>query len=418
MCVKNVVRRSGAFLSALVLCFSLTVPALADETLLSGTAGITYAGLAGTLSSGSWGLGSSTVNISSGSSLGGCSPYSYFGMNGAKGAFGWKSLALSSDLYPEGATSGVYLSCYYTGGGSYASSQNKAPAASDFTLQVKSSSTGAYSTLPVDVTLYAPSNSASSMSDGATISSRFANSVVDPYSSVILFNGSAGSNAPAWYMVPVTGSFNSSGTCAFHYFFVSSFRVVSTATNAELDSLESMASEIAAQSQILSQFYGDIVAVCNQIYQRLGDLQAAQEEANALFSSVISLLNTTNSKLSAINTAMSTYFELVLKSLENESLSIQDCIDDAELRLETYLKPIVDYFTELEETTGESASSLPSHKTDLNKWSSDSTGIDADAQTGLAAVLPILSAFSFIFSVLGIFIGLGVFMLIIRKGLS
>ena len=179
-----------------------------------------------------------------------------------------------------------------------------------------------------------------------------------------------------------------------------------------------MASNIAEQNQILSQFYGDIVAVCNQIYSRLGDLQAAQEEANALFANVIKLLNTTNGKLEAINMAMSTYFELLINQLKQEGIDTRTAIADAEARLELYLKPMIDYFNELEEQTGESASTLPQHKTDIDGFNNDGFGIEADGQTGLTAILPIFTAFSFILSVLGIFVGLGVLKIIIKKGLS
>ena len=147
-------------------------------------------------------------------------------------------------------------------------------------------------------------------------------------------------------------------------------------------------------------------------------MQQTQEEANALLSSLISLLNTTNSKISSLNQAMSTYFELVLKSLANESLSIQDCIDDAEARLELYLKPMIDYFVELEEQTGESAATLPQHKTDIDGFDNQGYGIDGDGQAGLAALLPIFGSFSWIFSVIAIFIGVGIINLLVKKGMS
>ena len=199
---------------------------------------------------------------------------------------------------------------------------------------------------------------------------------------------------------------------------VTNFRVVSSSSNAELDALESMADAIASQNQILSQFYGDIVAICNQIYQRLGDLQAAQEEANALFSNVIKLLNTTNGKLDAINMAMSTYFELLINQLKQEGIDTRTAIADAEARLEAYLKPMIDYFNELEEQTGESAATLPKHKTDIDGFDNQGYGIDADGQAGVAALVPILSAFGWIWSVIALFIGVGVIHILVKKGIG
>lgn len=404
MCIF--LKRFGAFVAALVLCFSLTVFASADS-VLSGSANFEFryrsgAGpywyvpdIGGTVSSG--GSLNRAIENSSGSNV---------------VSAGWRSLSLSSALVPSESQLGVYLSSFYYS--SNAGSQSKVPSKSDFAIRYTDSSTGVGSTLPVSsVSLFEPSSSANSKSDGVTVVARLTNSVSSPVSNVSIYNGSfsADYNAPAWF-------FALTATGDGVHLNVTSFRVVSTSSSAELDALESMASEIANQSQILSQFYGDIVAVCNQIYQRLGDLQAAQEEANALFANVIKLLNTTNGKLEAINMAMSTYFELLINQLKQEGIDTRTAIVDAEARLEVYLKPMIDYFNELEEQSGESASTLPKHKTDIDGFNNEGFGIEADGQTGLTAILPIFTAFSFILSVLGIFVGLGVLKIIIKKGLS
>ena len=409
MCMYNALKRCGAFVAALVLCFALSVPALAAESVLSGNATVTFGFRQS--SGSSWqtktqdGSGS-PWSISSGVSNIPGSPYNVYDYN----ALALKSLTLSDSLVPSGGISSLYLSFYYYAT-STASSQNHAPSASDFSLRFRDTSTNSYSSSPVTVSLFAPATDVVSASDGVTVKARYTNSPSSPIDSVILYNGSSDSSTPSFFFQSVSGS----GSYAI---MVTSFRVVSTASNAELDALEGMASEIANQSQILSQFYGDIVAVCNQIYQRLGDLQAAQEEANALFANVIKLLNTTNGKLEAINMAMSTYFELLINQLKQEGIDTRTAIADAEARLELYLKPMIDYFNELEVQTGESASTLPQHKTDIDGFNNDGFGIEADGQTGLTAILPIFTAFSFILSVLGIFVGLGVLKIIIKKGLS
>lgn len=407
MCTKSFFRSFGAFVAALILCFSLTVFASA-ESVLSGSAQLDLR--YGSESSSYWSAPEGTYSVSSGGSfnadiVGNDSAYNVVGA-------GWRSLTLSSALVPSESQLGVYLSSFYYS--SNAGSQSKVPSKPDFSIRYTDSSTGVGSTLPVSsVSLFEPSSSANSKSDGVTVVARLTNSVSTPISNVSLYNGSfsSSSNVPAWrFVLTQTGD----GV----HLNVTSFRVVSTSSSAELDALESMASEIANQSQILSQFYGDIVAVCNQIYQRLGDLQVAQEEANALFANVIKLLNTTNGKLEAINMAMSTYFELLINQLKQEGIDTRTAIADAEARLELYLKPMIDYFNELEEQTGESASTLPQHKQDIDGFNNDGFGIDSDGQTGLTAILPIFTAFSFILSVLGIFVGLGVLKIIIKKGLS
>lgn len=200
---------------------------------------------------------------------------------------------------------------------------------------------------------------------------------------------------------------------------ITSFRVITTsAPSGELLELENIAALIAQTNSILTAMYGDILAVCNSIYERTGSILEAQQKTNELFASIIPVLNSLNTNVANIYSTLTTYFDLVLKAIDNQTVTLDQSIKDAEKALETYLKPMIDYFNQLQETTGESASTLPGHKADLDGFASDSNGIDDDAVSGLASLLPVFSAFSFVFSVLGIFVGLGIFLLIIRKGLS
>lgn len=404
MCTKSFFRRFGAFVAALVLCFALSVPALADQ-VITGSAGFDYSLYSGSWSSsGLGGLPSGTgrdFELVSSASASRAGWYRYYPK--------FTSPSEILDTSSEG-TYGIYISCYYASNAG--AKQNHVPSRSDFSLVYTSSSIGFPSSYPVQsVRLFAPSSSYSSLSDGVTVMARFIQSKSDQITAWSVYNGS--DNFPSWTFDSISGNFTQSV-----YLCVTNARIVLTSSNAELDALENMASAISVQSQILSQFYGDIVAVCNQIYKRLGDLQAAQEESNLLFSNVISLLNTTNGKIEAINMAMSTYFELLLNQLMQEGIDIRTAIADAEARLELYLKPMIDYFNELEQQTGESASTLPQHKQDIEGFNNDGFGIVSDGQTGLTAILPIFTAFSFILSVLGIFVGLGVLKIIIKKGLS
>lgn len=406
MCITNALKRCGAFVAALVLCFALCVPALADEVLTGNSIFDTAALIDGSPSYASNNLPSDSAN----------KDFSIYNVC-SRGAF--RRLQLGNVSIPSDSSAGIYLSFCY--GSMLGASQSKVPTRSDFGLQFYNTSSGSTSLVPVSsVSLFEPNITWNSKSDGVSIVVRVENSLGSPKSYFILYAlDSTGSveGFPAFYFAPVSGNFEGSGSnrCIVYVF---SYRVVSAASNAELDALEGMASNIAAQNQILSQFYGDIVAVCNQIYNRLGDLQAAQEEANRLFSNVISLLNTTNGKIEAINMAMSTYFELLINQLKQEGIDTRTAISDAEARLELYLKPMIDYFNELEEQTGESSATLPQHKQDIDGFNNEGFGIEADGQTGLTAILPIFTAFSFILSVLGIFVGLGVLKIIIKKGLS
>lgn len=398
MCAKSSFKSFAAFVAALVLCFVLCFPALADDVSTSSFP-FTFVSTSSSFSQ----------NVQSG-----ITSFSVPFASPSDGvAFGY--LTVPPDSVSLSGSIGIYFSFFY-----YSSStgarQNKVPTANDFKLYGYDLG-GTQNLGSVSLKKFNPLFSYASMSDGVSLVGRINASSGNPLDKGINFaNGGWNSlwSDRNFTFLPVSGQFPSNDAGVY----VTSFRVVSSGVSADLDALEDMASQIANQSQILSQFYGDIVAVCNQIYLRLGDLQLAQEESNALFSNVISILNNTNGKLDAINMAMSTYFELLINQLKQEGIDIRTAIADAEARLELYLKPMIDYFNELEEQTGESASTLPQHKTDIDGFNNEGFGIDSDGQTGLSAILPIFTAFSFILSVLGIFVGLGVLKTIIKKGLS
>lgn len=408
MCAKLTrfvsLRRFCAFLSALILCFSLSVPALADDVLNSSfnlflcdtsTTGFSNS-FSESVPSGTSSMSVSFPNVSSGVS--------------------WSIVSLNSSDVSSIGSVGVYLSFFYYSV-STAARQNHVPSASDYAIYTYDIG-GAQQIGTVSIKTFWPSSSYVSMSDGVSVVGRINGSAGSPLrlDSLNLNNGgySYAWNSNRFSFVPVSGDFpaNDAGMR------ITSFRVVTSGSSEALDAIEDMASNIAAQNQILSQFYGDIVAVCNQIYQRLGDLQAAQEEANRLFSNVISLLNTTNGKLEAINMAMSTYFELLINQLKQEGIDTRTAIADAEARLELYLKPMIDYFNELEEQTGESAATLPGHKTDIDGFNNQGFGIDSDGQTGVAALVPILSAFGWIWSIIALFIGVGLIHILVKKGIG
>lgn len=420
MCIKNVFRRFCAFVAALVLCFALCVPAFANGANSSVSASFdwTYFGFSGKNSSGSMLFGG-TSNVTSVSApfYGSNSPFLTYTMssvekslNPASIGIGFFDFSLSSNVWMSGAV-GLYVSLYldslsFSSSGYDWFNCSVSQLQSIYTAYFEDH-VGNEQTSAVTVTSFNPV--LASASQGYTFKAQ----VIAPQESPISKLGIRSSGLGFGYLNS-SDSYDLLGL----RLYIPSCTVVVTSNSDELAALENMADSIASQSQILSQFYADIIAVCNQIYQRLGDLQAAQEEANRLFSNVISLLNTTNGKLEAINMAMSTYFELLINQLKQEGVDIRTAIADAEARLELYLKPMIDYFNELEEQTGESASTLPQHKQDIDAFNNDGFGIEADGQTGLTAILPIFTAFSFILSVLGIFVGLGVLKIIIKKGLS
>lgn len=420
MCMYNTLKRCGAFVAALVLCFALCVPAFALDSNppVSAFLDWTYFGYSGKNSSGTMLFGGvQHVTSVSAPFYGSNTPFLTYTMSSGEKALnpasigiGFFDFSLSSNDWMSGAV-GLYVSAYldslsFSSGGydwfNRSVSQIQSLYTAYFVDHVGNEQVSA-----VTVTTFNPV--LASASQGYTFKAR----VIAPQEAPISKLGIRSSGGGFGYLNS-SDSYDLLGL----RLYIPSCTVVVTSNSDELAALENMADSIASQNQILSHFYADIISVCNQIYQRLGDLEAAQEESNRLFSNVISILNTTNGKLEAINMAMSTYFELLINQLKQEGIDIRTAISDAEARLELYLKPMIDYFNALEEQTGESASSLPQHKQDIEGFNNDGFGISSDGQTGLTAILPIFTAFSFILSVLGIFVGLGVLKIIIKKGLS
>ena len=128
---------------------------------------------------------------------------------------------------------------------------------------------------------------------------------------------------------------------------IPSVQVITTQTSAELGALEDMADEIAAQSDILQAMYGDLISICNSIYQRCGDLLEAQNLANQYFASIIPILNAiqNNTGSTATNTAniyvlLQNQLALLKSTIELESGDIQDAIEQAVDDLISYLDTV------------------------------------------------------------------------------
>lgn len=199
---------------------------------------------------------------------------------------------------------------------------------------------------------------------------------------------------------------------------IPSFQVIATEKSGDLAALENIADGIAEQNNILSAMYGDILAVCNSIYSRTGDMLEAQQLANEYFEQVKQYVSQIQSTTADIYSLLGTQFKLLIDTINSGVVSVTDAIAAAELRLEQYLKPVIDYFNSLEETTGESASKLPGHKADLDNAVSSSSGIDTNAEQGFSSIWSMISQFEFLLVCIGMWLGATIFLIVIKKGLS
>lgn len=108
---------------------------------------------------------------------------------------------------------------------------------------------------------------------------------------------------------------------------VPSMQVVATETSADLEALEGIADKIAAQSDILQAMYGDLVSVCNAIYERTGDMLTTQQTANNYLSQIATYLNSLNSTTSNIYSLLGTQFAALIAAVNTASTDIQAAIE-------------------------------------------------------------------------------------------
>ena len=90
-------------------------------------------------------------------------------------------------------------------------------------------------------------------------------------------------------------------------FCVPSMSMITNVTSAELEEMESIANGIAQTNNVLSAMYGDIMSVLNSIYQRTGDMLAAQQLTNQYLVSMSNYLQQIAGNTSNIYTLLSTY---------------------------------------------------------------------------------------------------------------
>ena len=199
---------------------------------------------------------------------------------------------------------------------------------------------------------------------------------------------------------------------------IPSFQVIATEKSGDLAALENIADTLVQQNDILSAMYGDILAVCNSIYSRTGDMLQAQQLANGYFQQVIQYVSQIQNTTADIYILLGSQFKLLIDTINSGVVSVTDAISAAELRLEQYLKPVIDYFNSLEQTTGESASKLPGHKADLDNAVSSSSGIDTNAEQGFSAIWSMISQFELLLICVGMWLGATIFLIVIKKGLS
>lgn len=121
---------------------------------------------------------------------------------------------------------------------------------------------------------------------------------------------------------------------------ITSARLISGRTSAEIEGLENIADQIAAQSDVLSAMYGDIMAVLNSMYSRLGDIQSVLELSNTYFQTIITILQNIDATTVDIYNLLATQFELLISSINTASSDLQAAISAQTAALIAYFDTV------------------------------------------------------------------------------
>ena len=228
---------------------------------------------------------------------------------------------------------GLYFSYYFYVDSSYKLTEYGNPSTSYFKVGGLETSTTSFTYTPVS-NVYTFTPAATKSSEGVSIVGRALATEGDPLKNVGLYAVGSGGQ------IGKPQSYIAVGSPRTATFVITNARIVGVTSSAELDALEDMAGAIAEQNDILQAMYGDLVAICNSIYQKTGDILKAQELANTYFASMIPILNDIKSINSNIYSLLSSQFAALISAVETASADIQAAIAAQTAAIIAYLESI------------------------------------------------------------------------------
>lgn len=150
----------------------------------------------------------------------------------------------------------------------------------------------------------------------------------------------------------------------------------------DLDALEGIADSIAAQSEIMSAMYADIMSLLNDLYKRLGDMQAVEELTNTYFAQLIPLVNSINTNTANIYSLLQTQFQLLRTLIATESDDIQAAIEKQTQDLKAYFDAVF----------SGAVGDMPEKSDDLETSVGDFSSAEQDYQSNASARFDELAA--------------------------
>lgn len=122
--------------------------------------------------------------------------------------------------------------------------------------------------------------------------------------------------------------------------YISSARLIATASSADTEVLESIADSITQQNEIMQAFYGDIIAILQAMDTKLGSLEEAADVMNGYLSQVVSSLGSLNSTASNIYTLLGTYLHY-LESIAQTAEDIKSELASFHADFLTYIQLLI-----------------------------------------------------------------------------
>lgn len=321
--MKKLVRLTSVLLAVSLLSVLCAIPAAAADGGYSGTSQFNLAtGSALTSTFGeSFNIPSSSYSMT------------YASSDLSSGNVGFSSWVTSDSGGGFNSAVGLYFSYYFSFKSSAKFVEYGNPSTSYFKVGGLETSTTSFTYTPVS-NVYTFTPAATKSSEGVSIVGRALATEGDPLKNVGLYAvSSSGSVGRPQSYVKISSA-------DVFTFSITNARIVGVTSSAELDALESMASEIAEQNDILQAMYGDIVAICNSIYQKTGEMVQAQQLANQYFASMVPILNDIKTTSSNIYALLSSQFAALISAVETASTDIQAAIAAQTAAIIAYLESI------------------------------------------------------------------------------
>lgn len=127
---------------------------------------------------------------------------------------------------------------------------------------------------------------------------------------------------------------------------VTSLRVISADTSAELDELSNVADQIIAGNQILEAMKGEVVGLLQQIYIQTGDIEIAATKTNELLTTLLGYVDGLEGQLNSIYTTLTSFTTQLIKLLQSNNQALLDQIQQSTSELTEILNEIRDYILE------------------------------------------------------------------------